>query len=200
VGNSSRTDAPVLMWIFSLEEGRHPRDRITPPWARQGDRRQLETAGKGRLNLPTSRARWRPLGRQPGAISGAAASGAGRALRYAEGSAPAPDHGRVSFLLCAPGDISISRRQFRGHLPLRVAARIVSRTASMRANAASAAARSGAAIPARNGVSLLLCTQAALPPMLQRLWGRIVYISSGQGAVPARSARITTSQRPAWRG
>jgi len=45
--------------------------------------------------------------------------------------------------------------------------------------------------------SVFLCTQAVLPMMRAKQWGRIVNISSAPPAAPARSDRITTPRRPA---
>lgn len=47
--------------------------------------------------------------------------------------------------------------------------------------------------------SAFLCTQAVLPSMRARKWGRIVNISSARRAAPARSGPTTTHPRPAWR-
>ena len=44
--------------------------------------------------------------------------------------------------------------------------------------------------------SVFLCMQAALPTMRARKWGRIVNISSGAAAAPARSGRTTMRRRP----
>ena len=46
--------------------------------------------------------------------------------------------------------------------------------------------------------SAFLCTQAVIPGMRRKKWGRIINISSG--AARAASARTTTPRRPAWRG
>jgi 3-oxoacyl-[acyl-carrier protein] reductase len=45
--------------------------------------------------------------------------------------------------------------------------------------------------------SAFLCTQAVVPAMRAKKWGRIVNISSG--AAPARSACTTMRPRPAWK-
>src|SRR5215208_5307420 len=47
--------------------------------------------------------------------------------------------------------------------------------------------------------SAFLCTQAVLPAMRARQWGRIVNISSGAARAPAPSACTTTPPRPAWK-
>jgi 3-oxoacyl-[acyl-carrier protein] reductase len=47
--------------------------------------------------------------------------------------------------------------------------------------------------------SAFLCTQAVLPAMRARRWGRIVNVSSGAARAAGGSACITTRRRPAWR-
>ena len=47
--------------------------------------------------------------------------------------------------------------------------------------------------------SVFLCTQAVMPGMRARQWGRIVNISSGAARGAGSSARTTMPPRPAWR-
>ena len=48
--------------------------------------------------------------------------------------------------------------------------------------------------------SAFLCTQAVLPSMRAKKWGRIVNISSGAARGAGAIGRITTPRKPAWRG
>jgi 3-oxoacyl-[acyl-carrier protein] reductase len=48
--------------------------------------------------------------------------------------------------------------------------------------------------------SAFLCTQAVLPAMRAKQWGRIVNISSGAARGAGAIGCTTTPRRPAWRG